>query len=73
MKGGENEMQSYGRHQLWLVNTLIAEDIRRADEARRLPRRSARSKSVRRAVGGSIVRLGARLAGEPTWELARSR
>ena len=66
-------MDSYGKHQLWLVGALIAEDIRRAEEARRLPKRPARSKSVRRAVGGSIVRLGARLAGEPTWELARSR
>jgi len=66
-------MQSYGRHQLGLVNALIEQDIRRADEARRLPRRSARTRSIRRTVGGSIVRFGARLAGEPTWELARSR
>ena len=73
MKGGENEMQSYGNHQLWLVNALIAEDIRRADEARRRPPRPARTRSIRRAIGGSIVRIGARLAGEPTWELARSR
>ena len=63
-------MQSYGRHQLWLVHALIAEDIRRADEARRAPRPT---RSIRRTVGGSIVRIGARLAGEPTWELARSR
>ncbi len=66
-------MQSYGKHQLWLVNALIAEDIRRADEARRRPKQPARTWSIRRTVGGSIVRLGARVAGEPTWELARSR
>jgi hypothetical protein len=70
MKGGENEMQSYGKDRLWLVNALIAEDIRKADEARRAPRPA---RSIRRTVGGSIVRFGARLAGEPTWELARSR
>jgi hypothetical protein len=70
MKGGENEMQSYGQDRLWLVNALIAEDIRRADQARRAPRST---RSIRRTVGGSIVRIGARLAGEPTWELARSR
>jgi len=65
-------MQSYGR-QLWLANALIAEEIRRAEESRRAPKRPARTKSIRRAVGGSMVRFGARLAGEPTWELARSR
>jgi hypothetical protein len=63
-------MQSYGRNRLWLVNALIAEDIRRADEAR-LAQRPQRS--IRRSVGGSIVRIGARLAGEPTWEPVRSR
>jgi hypothetical protein len=70
MKGGENEMQSYGKDRLWLVHTLIAEDIRMADQARRVPRGK---RSIRRTVGGSIVRIGARLAGEPTWELSRSR
>ena len=66
-------MQSYGKDRLWLAYALKAEDIRRAEEARRLPKQPARSKSIRRAVGGSIVRIGARLAGEPSWELARSR
>ncbi len=63
-------MQSYGKDRLWLVHALIAEDIRKADEARRAPRPT---RSIRRTVGGSIVRFGARLAGEPSWELARSR
>ena len=63
-------MQSYGKDRLWLVNALKAEDIRRAEAARLAPRTT---RSIRRTVGGSIVRLGARLAGEPTWELARSR
>jgi hypothetical protein len=70
MKGGENEMQSFYSDRLLLVNALIAEDIRRADEARLLPRRST---SIRRSIGASIVRFGTRLAGEPTYELVRSR
>jgi hypothetical protein len=69
MKGGENEMQSFQNDRLWLVNALIAEDIRRADQARRVQPRATRS--IRRAIGGSIVRFGARLAGEPSYELAR--
>jgi hypothetical protein len=63
-------MQSFKNDQLWLVNALIAEDIRRAEIARRFQRPAT---SIRRAVGTSIVRFGTRLAGEPTYELARSR
>ena len=70
MKGGENEMQSFQNDRLWLVNTLIAEDIRRAEIARRFQRPAP---SIRRAIGTSIVRFGMRLEGEPTYELARSR
>jgi hypothetical protein len=70
MKGGENEMNSFQKDQLWLIQALRDEDRRRADEARRFqtPRTS-----VRRAIGTSIVRLGTRVAGEPTYELARSQ
>ena len=71
MKGGENEMQSYQRDQLWLVQALRAEDIRRANAARRFP---SQQPSIRRAIGTSIVRLGTRLAGDQaSYELARSR
>jgi hypothetical protein len=70
MKGGENEMQTHGHDRLWLINALIAEEVRRA-ESNRLVSRPATS--IRRALGASIVRLGTRLAGEPTYELARSR
>ena len=63
-------MQSYGRDRLWLVHALIAEEIRRAEDARRIQRPAW---SIRRALGGSIVRVGTRVAGEPTYELARSR
>ena len=70
MKGGENEMQSFHSDRLWLINGLIAEDIRRAELARLAPRRPT---SIRRALGTSIVRFGTRLAGEPSYELARSR
>jgi hypothetical protein len=70
MKGGENEMQNFQKDQLWLIQALRAEDIRRADDARRFP---SRQPSIRRAIGTSIVRLGTRVAGEPTFELARSQ
>ena len=63
-------MQSYQKDRLWLINALIAEDVRQA-ETNRLAGRPATS--IRRAIGTSIVRLGTRLAGEPTYELARSR
>jgi hypothetical protein len=70
MKGGENEMQSFPHDRLWLITALREEDIRRANDARRSGRPAS---SIRRAIGTSIVRVGARLAGEPTYELARSR
>ena len=71
MKGGENEMQSSPTDRLWLIQALRAEDIRRANDARRL---ETPQPSIRRAIGTSIVRLGTRLAGDPaTYELARSQ
>jgi hypothetical protein len=70
MKGGENEMQSFQNDRLWLINALIAEEIRQAQRASLIGRPAS---SIRRAIGTSIVRLGTRLAGEPTYELARSR
>ncbi len=63
-------MQSFGKDRLWLVDALIAERIREAETARRFRRPAT---SIRRAIGTSIVRIGTRLAGEPTYELARSR
>ncbi|HET7472451.1 MAG TPA: hypothetical protein VFJ71_04945 [Candidatus Limnocylindrales bacterium] len=63
-------MQSYQKDQLWLIQALRDEDIRRANDARRFGKAQP---SIRRAIGTSIVRLGTRLAGEPTYELARSR
>jgi hypothetical protein len=71
MKGGENKMQSFAQYQLELVNERRARQIREASVARRFERRERQS--IRRVVGGSIVRIGARLAGEPPFELARSR
>jgi hypothetical protein len=70
MKGGENEMQSFPNDRLWLINALKAEEIQWAQNARRVQRPA---RSIRRVVGTTIVRFGARLAGEPTYELARSR
>ena len=70
MKGGENEMQSYQNDRLWLINASPRRRSERAENARRFQRPAT---SIRRAIGTSIVRFGTRLAGEPTYELARSR
>jgi hypothetical protein len=64
-------MQNVTKDQLWLIQALRAEDVRRANDARRF---QTRQPSIRRAIGTSIVRLGTRLAGDPVpYELARSR
>ena len=62
-------MQSYTNDQLRLVNDLRAEQIRQAAIDRRFDRPTP---SIRRAIGASIVRFGTRLAGDPTYELART-
>ena len=56
---------------LYLANDARERELRAAALARRAPRRPRRS--VRLAVGLSLVRVGARLAGEAPLELARSR
>jgi hypothetical protein len=71
MKGGENEMMNFAKYQLQLVNERQERWIQEAREARRIERPPR--PSIRRTVGGSIVRIGARLAGESPLELARSR
>jgi hypothetical protein len=70
MKGGEKKMQNRADDQLWLINERRAEDFRTAAISRQFetPR-----PSIRRAIGTRIVRLGTRLAGEPTYGLAQSR
>jgi hypothetical protein len=70
MKGGENEMQSSANDQLRLVKEMRAAQIREAADARRFGRPHP---SIRRAIGASLVRFGSRVAGEPSYELARSR
>jgi hypothetical protein len=70
MKGGENEMQSFYSDRLWLINEMRDAKYREADNSRRFERSTP---SIRRAVGASIVRFGARLAGDAPYELARSR
>jgi hypothetical protein len=56
---------------LYLANEAREREMRQAARERRVPRRPRRS--VRLAVGQSLVRVGAWLAGEPGLELARSR
>ena len=56
---------------LYLANDASEREIRAAERARMAP--SQPRQSVRRSVGRSIVRIGARLAGEPSLELARFR
>ncbi|HKG20129.1 MAG TPA: hypothetical protein VKB00_10350 [Candidatus Limnocylindrales bacterium] len=56
---------------LYLANDARDREMRDADRARRVPSQPRRS--IRQAVGQSLVRVGARLAGEPSLELARFR
>ncbi len=63
-------MQSNATIQLRLINDLRAEQIRQAAISRRF---ETPAPSIRRAIGTTIVRFGTRLAGEPTYGLARSR
>jgi hypothetical protein len=70
MKGGENEMQNGANDQLWLINERRAETNRQAAISRQ---HETPAPSIRRAIGTTIVRFGARLAGEPSYTLARSR
>ena len=63
-------MQSYATDRLRLVQDIRAEQMRQAAIGRRFEKPAP---SIRRAIGTRIVRFGARLAGEPTYGLARSR
>ena len=56
---------------LYLANDAREREIRAAERARWVPVQPRQS--VRQNVGRSIVRIGARLAGEPSLELARFR
>ena len=63
-------MQSFPAIQLRLIQEMRAEQMRQAAISRRF---ETPAPSIRRAIGASIIRLGTRLAGEPTYGLARSR
>ena len=63
-------MQSSANEQLRLINERHREDFRLAAISRRF---ETPAPSIRRAIGTTIVRFGTRLAGEPTYGLARSR
>ena len=67
-------MQSYAEYQLRAMREQREREYRSAEQVRRArAQRSESSYSVRQAVGRSIVRVGERLAGESSLELARSR
>ena len=63
-------MFSAANDQLRLINAIRAEQIAQAAIGRRF---ETHAPSIRRAIGTRIVRFGTRLAGEPTYSLARSR
>jgi hypothetical protein len=69
MKGGENEMLS-PQMRLDLARERRARDI---EEAARMRLIGSRPMSLRRSLGYSIIRIGERLAAEPSLELARPR
>jgi hypothetical protein len=56
---------------LYLVNDAREREFRAAARARQVARQPRRS--VRQAVGQSLVRVGERLAGDQSFELARLR
>ncbi len=56
--------------QVWLINQLRRQAFERAAIVRQL---ETPAPSIRRAIGTWLVRFGTRLAGEPTYSLARSR
>ena len=63
-------MFSAANDQLRLINAMRAEQLEQAAISRRF---ETPAPSIRRAIGTTIVRFGTRLAGEPTYSLARSR
>jgi hypothetical protein len=56
---------------LYLANDAREREFRAAAKARLAPRQPRRS--LRQAAGQSLVRVGERLAGEPSLELVRFR
>jgi hypothetical protein len=68
-------MEAYGQQQLQIVQSLIAYQQELAREVRRTAQKpsSTNRRSVRRSVGQSLVRLGERLAAEPSLTPTGSR
>ena len=68
------EVRTTMQMQPWLAYALARDaQQRRIDASARERRLRQPTRSVRQAVGRSIVLIGARIAAEPTPELARSR
>jgi hypothetical protein len=64
-------MNSHAQHRLAAANETIAA---RLDEAarERLAAQTSRRRTLRRSIGRSIIRIGERLAAEPSLSPARS-
>ena len=58
---------------LFVIYGLIAEREERLRSTRLLVNEHRSRRRVRRWVGRQMVRLGTRLAGDPTWRQARAR
>jgi hypothetical protein len=63
-------MQNHAQYTLQLSKERIQRDIEHAAATRRASRSDT---SIRRTVGHRIIKIGERLAAEPSLELARSR
>jgi hypothetical protein len=66
-------MQMLNQMYLEQVKRDREREIRERMRARRVRRQPQQSRSVRRAVGRSIIQIGHRIAAEPQPRLARSR
>ena len=66
-------MQEQARISVWIAREIRRWEIADAARARRAREAAAPRQPIRRVVGRSIVRIGERVAAEPSFRPARSR
>ena len=67
-------MQEQTRTSVWIANEIRRWQMAEAASTRRARRTSVpRPQPIRRAIGRSIIRIGERVAAEPSFRPARSR